>query len=993
MTTLHLVSHTHWDREWYLPYQQFRIKLVHLMDGLLELLEKDPGFLYFMLDGQTIVLEDYLQVRPERHSQLARMIRSGRLLVGPWYVQPDEFLVSPEALVRNLLCGDRTVRPLGPKMEVGYLPDTFGHIGQMPQILLGFGIGTACLQRGLADEPCELWWEAEGGARVFTAYLRDGYGNAASLSLHDPERLRLELQELLEFQGPHSAGSHLLLMLGMDHMEPSPETAQAVRAFRSPRDREVLVHSSLPKYLAAIQDELARRERQVPVVRGELRESRRHPLLPGVLSARIWIKQRNEACQVLLERWAEPWSAWAQWGLGRLPGQGVRLARRAEILQEAWRLLLQCQPHDSICGTSIDQVHREMAPRFDQAEQIGEEIATESLQEIAGSIDTARWGGEEKGLSRPVGAVVVFNPVAGRVTQAVQVEIARLEGFEAFDLVDQQGTVAPVQDTGQSNRQLIALTLDREGLRNGLRMIKDGRVGALVVRAVRFEEHGTELQARVMMEEGGQPDLAVWRESEAKLAAYLQRPDLSTFVVEAWSIPASTVTFLAEGVPGFGYKTYWIRPEDKGRPQAPLRPVSPIVGKALGAMQLLLRMPGIGRLLSRVTKPGPSGIRSQRRPLRMENEFLRVDVSTRDGTLAVSDKRSGLEYRALNRFEDGGDSGDLYDYCPPPHDLICLRSRLKSAWVERTPVTQTTHLLLELPVPLGLSEDRRQRSRRRTSLRIEVQAILTRGVPRVDFRVEVENTACDHRLRVHFPASLKASTVFSEGHFEVVERSLEQTACDASWVEPPRPEKPQRTWSDLNNGTHGLMLANRGLPEIEALRGENGQSELALTLLRCVGWLSRDDLSTRQGPAGFRLEVPEAQMPGRHRFEYSLIPHQGSWETAFPEASAFAAGLRAASTPIHPGPLLPEAHLVQVDDSAFVLSAIKAPEEGEGLVVRGYNTGGEPRTVHLALSLGFGHCWRSRLDETPLQELPRAADGSVDFPAAGHEIVTLVFRV
>ncbi len=179
MHTLHLVSHTHWDREWYLTYQQFRLKLVHLVDLLLDILDREEDYRYFMLDGQTIVLDDYLQVRPERESDLRRYIQNGRILIGPWYILPDEFLVSPEATVRNLLEGDRDARRFGPKMRVGYIPDPFGHIGQLPQILRGFAIETASVMRGLGDEPNEFWWQAPDGSRVLMAYLRGGYGNAA----------------------------------------------------------------------------------------------------------------------------------------------------------------------------------------------------------------------------------------------------------------------------------------------------------------------------------------------------------------------------------------------------------------------------------------------------------------------------------------------------------------------------------------------------------------------------------------------------------------------------------------------------------------------------------------------------------------------------------------------------------------------------------------------------------------------------------------------
>ena len=152
MSTIHVVSHTHWDREWYLTFQQFRFRLVEMMDQLLALLDADPNYRTFMLDGQAIVLEDYLEIRPEREEEIRRYVQEGRLLIGPWYILPDEFLVSPEAMVRNLLVGERVCRRFGPSMRIGYLPDPFGHIGQMGQILRGFGMDVACLWRGVGDQ-------------------------------------------------------------------------------------------------------------------------------------------------------------------------------------------------------------------------------------------------------------------------------------------------------------------------------------------------------------------------------------------------------------------------------------------------------------------------------------------------------------------------------------------------------------------------------------------------------------------------------------------------------------------------------------------------------------------------------------------------------------------------------------------------------------------------------------------------------------------------
>ncbi len=162
-----LVPHTHWDREWYLTFQQFRARLVHTIDKLLDILDRDSNFTYFMLDGQTIVLDDYLEVQPEQEERLKKYARAGRINVGPWFIQPDEFLVSGESLIRNLQVGLQRATEFGEPMRIGYVPDCFGHIAQLPQILQGFGIDNAVFWRGVGAEArkSEFLWAAPDGIR------------------------------------------------------------------------------------------------------------------------------------------------------------------------------------------------------------------------------------------------------------------------------------------------------------------------------------------------------------------------------------------------------------------------------------------------------------------------------------------------------------------------------------------------------------------------------------------------------------------------------------------------------------------------------------------------------------------------------------------------------------------------------------------------------------------------------------------------------------
>src|SRR5262245_26759522 len=365
VTPRHLVvvPHTHWDREWYRTREEFRHRLVRLVDALLDLLERDPEFRHFTLDGQTIVLDDYLEVRPAARSRIERQVRAGRLVVGPWYVLPDEWLVSGEALIRNLRLGQARAAASGASMPVGYVPDQFGHVGQLPQILAGVGLDCAVLWRGVPRELDEtlFHWEAPDGTRVFGVYLVHGYGNAARLPL-EPGALAARLRA--GALAPRSRVPSLLLMNGSDHEEPQPGLPAALAAASAGLDGIALELGTLPAFV-----ERARREAPgpLPVLRGELRSGLRAPLLEGCASARAAQKRAEFECDRLLVRHREPLSAW----LGELGGDAD-----PGVLELAWRTLLECHPHDSICGCSIDAVHAEIDTRLARVAQIaGAELA------------------------------------------------------------------------------------------------------------------------------------------------------------------------------------------------------------------------------------------------------------------------------------------------------------------------------------------------------------------------------------------------------------------------------------------------------------------------------------------------------------------------------------------------------------------------------------------------------------------------------------------
>lgn len=365
MPVLHIVSHTHWDREWYQPFELFRLRLVDLIDHLLLILRHDPGFLHFHLDSQCIVLEDYLEVRPERERELREHIGSGRIEVGPWYVLNDTFLTSGEATIRNLLLGRRIARRFGGRGGIGYLPDQFGSIGQLPQIFNGFGLAVVVVGRGIgvADVPLEFVWRSPDGSSVLTSFLHGWYNNAQRLS-EVPARAAEQLRQAVAHLMPYAKSRHLLLMNGVDHLEPQENLSPILRAVRPLLGPWEVRHGSLGEYFAALREDLVGSE--VTTWTGELRQQwHRHSILNGTLSSRMYLKLDNHRCQLLLERWAEPWSA-----ITGLLGEEVPSSQ----LGLAWRHLLRNHPHDSICGCSVDAVHQDMLFRFAHSRQVSQAL-------------------------------------------------------------------------------------------------------------------------------------------------------------------------------------------------------------------------------------------------------------------------------------------------------------------------------------------------------------------------------------------------------------------------------------------------------------------------------------------------------------------------------------------------------------------------------------------------------------------------------------------
>lgn len=469
---VHYVPSTHWDREWHMPAMAFRFGLVRLMDRVIAALEDDtlPG--PFQTDGQSILLEDYLEIRPDRRAQIEKLAKAGRLAVGPWYSMPDEFTVSGEAIIRNLLLGRAQAREFGAIPAcAGYVPDMFGHNSQLPQIFASCGITTGIVWRGVNDETRRnfIWRGADGTELPCHKFARQGYGafQAHVGRAHEPARCiedePAEFERLLEkFLAEEAAATDvdaILLHDSCDHQEWSPRRFALLIAALAKSDKYELVHSSLDDYLREL---LAQRKRITARLEGELRDPGRaiwgdQPLeasmqwlIPGVLSSRVRLKQANSRCQTLLCHWAEPFTAFAASALGQEFAPG--------FLNVAWRLLLQNHAHDSMDGCSIDQVHRDMEYRFDQCRVIADKLATEATTRLAASI-----AGE---LSDNELRITVFNPLPRDFKGVTELTLEipttwsafnEFFGFEpkpAFRIHGPDGGELPYQRLGQAMNRM-----------------------------------------------------------------------------------------------------------------------------------------------------------------------------------------------------------------------------------------------------------------------------------------------------------------------------------------------------------------------------------------------------------------------------------------------------------------------------------------------------------------------------------------------------------
>ena len=419
---VHIISHSHWDREWYLPFEQHRMRLVELIDKCMEVFEKDDSFKSFFLDGQTIVLDDYLEIRPENKEKLIKYIKEGKFIIGPWYILQDEFYTSGEANIRNLLVGMKEAEKYGAMCKMGYFPDAFGNAGQMPQLLKQAGMDTVTFGRGVRpvgfdnevqengnyESPySEMMWESPDGTKIFGILFANWYNNGNEVPT-DKKIAKEYWDDRLKKVATFASTDEYLLMNGCDHQPVQADLGKAIEVASELYPDINFKHSNFPEYIKAIKEKVPN---DLAVVKGELtsQDTDGWSTLMNCASSHIYLKQMNRKCELALENGAEPVRV-----LSSVLGQNYP----SDELEYSWKKLMQNHPHDSICCCSVDEVQDEMATRFNKSKQVADYLVSEGKRYIADKINTKEY---EK--YKNVLPFVVFNTTGRERTSVVSVEI------------------------------------------------------------------------------------------------------------------------------------------------------------------------------------------------------------------------------------------------------------------------------------------------------------------------------------------------------------------------------------------------------------------------------------------------------------------------------------------------------------------------------------------------------------------------------------------
>jgi len=751
--TIHVVSNSHWDREWGYPFEETRLLLLDFMDNLLALLDKDPEFHSFTMDSQTLCVEDYLELRPEKRATIEKHVKSGRLIIGPWYSLPEEYIVNGESLVRNLVVGHRVAESLGKVSKVGYTPFSYGQTSQIPQIYMGFDIDTIIFYRGINTPKSEFILEGPDGTRLLGMrfgtmsrfsyyiyvyrYLR--YGSDDVWARYDWDRgaapfrlaradkprehyhvldkhikqwndkpIRDQLLKLVKDESEHFTTSHICCMQGFDTSDPDPEESRIMKLCQKLLPEHDIKLSDLDTYMKAMRKEV----KNPAVLTGESRDpgstGKWTHLMGDVISARTRLKRANHKAEVHLQRLAEPWSAIGSMVGGEYVKTGI---------DKCWKLLLQNHPHDTITGAGIDQMEKDSLFRFDQICIISEGLARRGMGAVQIAIDNSD-------LSPKDSVLTVYNPCPFPRSGVVSayIDMPANMGYDAFSI-----------------------------------RTPDGKKVSRIQRKEQFE-WGTLVR--------NLQDISIELNSQ-RVLCHIE----------------------VEDIPAFGYKTYHIVREEKWQ----FEPGSLAVEtNVIENEHLRVKFNSDGTLdvTHKPTKQTYAGLHYLEDTGETGHSWIHMEPHSNEAITSHG-------FPCVIALEEAGP----------------LLARVRVEYHMEVPIGIDDEMTDQFR---GDAMDHTSRTKERKKLIVTSRFTLRAGQQRLDVVTSLDNQCRNHRLRVMFPTGLRANQTHTDAAYDVIARDITVKKGNAYYGKP-NPQYPMYRWVDMSDGKKGFAILNTGIREYEAV--------------------------------------------------------------------------------------------------------------------------------------------------------------------------------
>ena len=909
---IYIISNTHWDREWVYPSAETRLLLLDFMDNMLDLLDEQPEYHSFTMDSQTLCVQDYLDFRPERREQIERHVKSGRLLIGPWCSLPEEYIVSGESIVRNLVIGHKVAESLGGVTKVGYTPFSYGQTSQMPQIYNGFDIDTIIFYRGINTKYSEFIMRGPDGSELigtrfgalsrfsyfFYVFRMVAYNMTRDEALYDwrrgtlpfklagdhhdnahfyicdsdvtgwhTENIEIGAKKLLRDESQHFTTKYIASMQGFDSSEPDRREVGLIEETKKFLPGHVIKQSNLAEYMDKIKEEVAAGRCTPEVIEGESRNpnsvGKWTHLFGDVISSRVRIKLMNNANEQNVQRKAEPVCAIATTLGADYPGT---------VLDECWDNIMKNHPHDTICGAGVDQMEKDMLARGEQVNIFSSGLYRRALQKIQTRVDNSDLAENEIGLT-------VFNPSPFPRSEVVSVYIDLPDDceYEDFTIRDTNGNRVDVQE-------------------------------------VEFFPWGT----------------LVRNLRDVSLQLHSER---------------AKVHFEAKDVPPFGYRTYVVTHEED------------VVPKPMGRMVTGVNQMENEFLKARFNSDGTMKITNKETGDVFDGMHYLEDTGDNGHSWMVlpPDENETITSHGANVYIAQMENGPVLARFRVDYHMVIpegLEYIYNEAYTGQKPRAQMVH----------------PRATRRTERKKEmvVRSVFTlrRGAKVIEVETSVDNRCENHRLRVCFPTGIQAKTAASEAAFDVIERDVDITPDNNYWGRP-NPVLPMHRFVSFSDGEKGISFLNNGIREYESIPDDD--RTVAITLFRAFTF--------RQPPILDRYDVyPEmklAQCPGEMSFQYTIYPHKGDWVEAevYKEADHVNLPLEVAQVGPHGGDLPKSMSFMSIEPANLAISSFKKAERSEGLILRVFNPTWEDMEGSITFWQDIKEAWLTNLNEERREQL------------------------